>query len=260
MRTEPISSESSSSSVLFLFAHQDDEFGVFHQIETEVKSGVLVHCAYVTSGVSAGADATKRNMESRNVLESLGIDSNRILFQGEKLNIPDGQALEYIATLGKWLHTWTQQHQPLKAIYVPAWEGGHPDHDILHAVTLQTMQNGCYEATIWQYPLYNSNGLGLGLFRVLTPLPMNGDALLQHIPWSSRWRYLRLCLSYVSQTKSWLGLFPFVLWHYLTRGYQSLQPICHSRLLERPHPGQLYYEFRGFAEWGKVLSRLRQNI
>lgn len=259
MRTDLTTCAPASISVLFLFAHQDDEFGVLHQIEMELKSGASVYCAYVTSGVSSGADARRRNVESRNVLESLGVDPTQILFQGEKLNIPDGQVLMNVGTLGKWLNVWTQQHQPLRTIYVPAWEGGHPDHDVLHAVTIQTMQSGSSKVKIWQYPLYNGDGLGWGLFKVLTPLPLNGDVFLQRIPWPARWRHLMLCLSYVSQTKSWIGLYPFVLWHYLTRGCQSLQPISHTRLLEPPHSGQLYYEFRGFAEWGRVFSHLRQD-
>ena len=248
-----------TDSALFLFAHQDDEFGVLHQIEREVKSGASVYCAYTTSGVSVGADPKQRNAESRRVLESLGVDPKKIFFQGEELNIPDGHASAHISALLTWLDTWTQQHQPLGAIYVPAWEGGHPDHDVLHAVAVQVIQTCRSETLTWQYPLYNSNGLKWGFFRVLTPLPTNGEVLHQSIPWSARWRHLRLCLNYRSQAKSWLGLYPSVLWHYLFKGWQSLQLASLTRLHERPHPGQLYYEFRGFSEWQKVFSRLQKE-
>jgi hypothetical protein len=67
-------------------------------------------------------------------------------------------------------------------------------------------------------------------------------------------------LNYRSQAKSWLGLYPFVLWHYLFKGWQSLQQASIIRLMERPHPGQLYYEFRGFSEWEKVLSHLQKEL
>jgi LmbE family N-acetylglucosaminyl deacetylase len=258
MRTDLPPGTPSSSSVLFLFAHQDDEIGVLHQIEMEVKSGASVYCAYTTSGVVSGANPQRRNAESRHVLESLGIDPKQIFFQGEKLNVPDGQALVNIAKLYAWLDTWTKHHQPLRTIYAPAWEGGHPDHDVLHAVTVH-IQSSRSETILWQYPLYNSNGLRWGFFKVLTPLVMNGDVLRQCIPWSARWRHLRLCLSYRSQAKSWLGLYPFVLWHYIFKGWQSLQLASLNRLQQRPHPGQLYYEFRGSTDWQKVFSRLRQE-
>ena len=260
MRTDLPSGAPTSDSVLFLFAHQDDEFGVLHQIEQEVKSGASVYCAYTTSGVRPGANPKQRNAESRYVLESLAVDPKRILFLGETLDIPDGQALQHIGTLRTWLDTWAQHHQPLRAFYVPAWEGGHPDHDVLHAVAVQVIQNGRLRSNVWQYPLYNSNGLKWGFFKVLTPLAMNGAVLRQSIPWPGRWRHLRLCLNYRSQAKSWLGLYPFVLWHYLFKGWQSLQQASITRLMERPHPGQLYYEFRGLSEWEKVFSHLQKEL
>jgi LmbE family N-acetylglucosaminyl deacetylase len=258
MLTDQPSVAPPSNFVLFLFAHQDDEFGVLHQIEREVKSGASVYCVYSTSGVVPGANPQQRNAESRRVLESLGVDPKQIYFKGEELNIPDGHASAHIASLHSWLDTWTQQQQPLRAIYVPAWEGGHPDHDVLHAVTVKAMQNVRSRTTIWQYPLYNNNGLGWGFFNVLTPLPMNGEVLSENIPWAARCLHLRLFLNYRSQTKSWLGLYPFVLWHYLFKGRQSLQLVSLSRVQERPHPGRLYYEFRGLSEWQEVLSLLRQ--
>ena len=250
-----------TDSVLFLFAHQDDEFGVLHQIEQEVKSGSSIFCAYTTSGVSTGADPKRRNAESRHVLEALGIDPMQILFVGETLNIPVEQSLAHVTILRSWLSTWTQeQQQYLSAIYVPAWEGGHPDHDVINAVAVQVMQYGRSRTNIWQYPLYNCNGLNWGFFNVLTPLVMNGEVHRQKIPWSARLRHLKLCLNYRSQVTSWLGLYPVVLWHYLFKGWQSLQPASLTRLQERPHSGRLYYEFRQFSEWKVVSSCLRQDF
>jgi LmbE family N-acetylglucosaminyl deacetylase len=258
MPTDPPASSPPSNSVLFLFAHQDDEFGVLHQIEQEVKSGTSVYCLYTTSGVVPDADPQQRNAESRNVLESLGVDPKQVFFQ-HQLDISDGETLEHITSLRRLLETWAK-HKLLRAIYVPAWEGGHPDHDVLHAVTVQVWQNFFLKTTIWQYPLYNSNGLAWGFFKLLTPLAKNGEVLRQSIPWPARWRHLRLCLNYRSQAKSWLGLYPFVLWHYLFKGWQSLQPANLARIQERPHQGQLYYEFRGFSDWQKVYTLLRQEL
>ena len=56
MHFDPTPNAVPSNSVLFLFAHQDDEFGVMHQIEQEVKAGASVYCAYATSGVGVYAD------------------------------------------------------------------------------------------------------------------------------------------------------------------------------------------------------------
>jgi hypothetical protein len=72
------------------------------------------------------------------------------------------------------------------------------------------------------------------LFRVLTPLPQNGPAHTWPIPWRARSSYLRHCLSYPSQRGTWIGLFPFVLLHYLLRGTQTLQPVDAARLDAAP--------------------------
>lgn len=244
MHIESPGLRSSANSSLFLFAHQDDEFGVMHQIEKEIKSGVTVYCVYATTGVAFNEEPKIRNEESRKVLTTLGVNPSHILFMGEALGISDGNVSTCELMFSKWLLSWVQKCQSLTTVYMPAWEGGHTDHDALHAVTIETISNYCPEITLWQFPLYNSEGLKWGFFRVLAPLHANGHVHYENIPWVVRWRYLRLCLIYKSQLKSWLGLFPFVLWHYLFKGWQSLQMTSLNRIKERPHNGQLYSEFR----------------
>ena len=81
MHFDPTPNTLPSNSVLFLFAHQDDEFGVMHQIEQEVKAGASVYCAYATSGVGVYADPHQRNTESLQVLESLGVDTKKVFLK-----------------------------------------------------------------------------------------------------------------------------------------------------------------------------------
>ena len=95
------------------------------------------------------------------------------------------------------------------------------------------------------------------LFRVLAPLAANGPVESFAIPLSRRLAYLRLCLRYPSQWKTWVGLFPFVLLHYAIDGRQALQPVRLDRIDERPHAGTLYYEARNFCRWERMQDRLR---
>ncbi len=246
-----------ASSVLFIFAHQDDEFGVFNQIEKEIRSGATVFCAYCTSGVKSECNSERRNTESKLVLQRLGVYISNIFFIGDLLNIPDGSALENIFKLQYWLSQWLRDHLELRCMYIPSWEGGHPDHDVVHAITVQTVQQcSSIKFSVLQYSLYNNFACVKWGFKVLTPLPMNGKVSQELIPWTSRLLHLRLCLMYVSQVKSWLGLYPFVVWHYVFKGWQSLQPISFARIHERPHPGLLYYEIRGFARGDDLLKNL----
>jgi hypothetical protein len=87
-------------------------------------------------------------------------------------------------------------------------------------------------------------------------LPENGMIFTIPLPWPARWRYLRNCLAYPSQLKTWVGLFPFVLVLMLIKGGQQVQGVSRERLIQRPHMGRLYYESRGFSSW----DTLQMNV
>jgi LmbE family N-acetylglucosaminyl deacetylase len=233
---------------LFLFPHQDDEFGVFYQIEQERRAGRRVVCIYVTDGSSTAAPR-RRNAESLTVLQRLGVAPPDVLFIGQELGIADGRLHTHVGALAAWLDGFVAAHPKIVACYVPAWEGGHPDHDLLHAVTvlLPAMQ-GRLEM-IRQFALYQGQGYSGPLFRVLSPLAGNGPVERLPVGWLDRLRYLRLFLSYPSQWRSWVGLFPFVCLYYLLDGAQQLQRVDSRRLAAPPHTGALYYERRAFLDW-----------
>jgi LmbE family N-acetylglucosaminyl deacetylase len=241
---------------LFLFAHQDDEFGVLQHIADYRRDGVPVACAYLTDGQARRARAARRNAESRAVLGRLGVAPRAIVFAGEALGIADASLPLQLAAAHAWIARWLDAHGPVAALHIPAWEGGHQDHDALHAVAVAlAQQRGLLERT-WQFSLYRAAGLSVPLARVLAPLAANGRVLARHIPWHDRMRNLHCCLSYPSQATTWLLLFPPVLWHYLVYGVEALQPVAPARTLERPHEGLLYYEKRRFFTWPKMQLAL----
>jgi hypothetical protein len=139
---------------------------------------------------------------------------------------------------------------------VTAWEGGHHDHDALHALAVTLAARRGLLARTWQYSLYQGAGLPGPLFRVLAPLPQNGPVRRWRLSWRERIAFLGYCLSYPSQRVTWIGLFPFVLLHYLLRGVQTLQPVDPARMAARPHAGPLYYEKRRFFTWDEMVRRL----
>lgn len=252
MHTEP-----SEPIALFLFAHQDDEFGVFFQLEQERQAGRRVCCVYITDG-AATADPERRNTESRLVLQHLGVGVEDILFVGPKLGIGDGLLHLRIDVLSEWLNAFFNAHPSVDACFVPAWEGGHPDHDLLHAAAVQLLASRL--DIVRQYPLYHGKNCRGPLFCALSPLAENGLVERQTFGWRKRMRYARLCFAYPSQWRSWIGLLPFVGWHYLYKGTQQLQRVNDSRLTMPPHAGRLYYERRGFLDWPtlrEALGRLR---
>jgi hypothetical protein len=87
-------------------------------------------------------------------------------------------------------------------------------------------------------------------------LPENGEVETVKIQLFNRLRFIGLCLSYPSQVKTWIGLFPFFLFHYFFFGTQALQKVSLERLNNRPHAGSLYYERRKFSSWEMVCYHL----
>jgi LmbE family N-acetylglucosaminyl deacetylase len=251
-----MSDERDRPTALFLFAHQDDEFGVFQRIADCRAAGLRVACAYFTDGATAKATAAQRNLESLAVLERLGVEREQVHFAGLQLGIGDAQLPQHLPHAARWLESWLDGFGNIEALHVTAWEGGHHDHDALHALAVTVAARRALLARTWQYSLYQAAGLPGPLFRVLTPLPLNGPVRTWPIPWRARLTYLGHCLSYPSQRGTWTGLFPFVLMHYLTRGTQTLQPVDPARLDQRPHPGPLYYEKRRFFSWDRMVLAL----
>lgn len=249
------------AAALFLFAHQDDEFGVFARIAECRRQGLRVACAYLTDGATAAATAERRNAESLAVLARLGVARADVRFAGQELGIGDARLPLHLAAaeqwIDAWIDAWTAGFGQVDSLHVTAWEGGHHDHDALHALAVCAASRHGLLARTWQYSLYQAAGLPGPLFRVLAPLPQNGPVCARKIPWGERLNYLRLCLSYPSQRSTWLGLFPFVLLHYLLHGVQTLQKVDPQRLRERPHAGALYYEKRQFFTWDTMNEALR---
>ncbi|HWJ94891.1 MAG TPA: PIG-L family deacetylase, partial [Telluria sp.] len=239
---------------LFLFAHQDDEFGVFQRILDCRRAGLHVACAYLTDGATASASSAARNAESRAVLAQLGVHD--ISFAGDELGIGDARLPLHLPQAAAWIGQWLARFGAIDSLHVTAWEGGHHDHDALHALAVHAAERHGLLARTFQYSLYQAKGLPGPLFRVLAPLPENDPATLTPIGWGARLRFLRYCLSYPSQRATWIGLFPFVLSHYLLRGTQALQPVNATRVRERPHQGPLYYEKRKFFTWEQMHNAL----
>lgn len=242
---------------IFFFAHQDDEFAVFSEIENKVDLGYKVYCIYMTDGGARKAVPILRNKESISVLLRLGVEEKNILFTGEQLGIEDGKLPYCMKNAYQWIDLWISKHKKIDSIYVPAWEGGHQDHDALHAIVVYCLAKKNQEDKVFQFSLYRAAKIKGPLFHAMSPLKENGKTIFIPIIFKRRLAYVRLCLCYPSQIKTWLALFPFVAFRYLFSGVQALQKVNAERLKERPHQDDLYYEKRGFFAWREMQLCLK---
>lgn len=242
---------------VFLFAHQDDEFGAYASIHNALRLGKRVLCIFFTDGTFNGQSSTRRNKESMRVLTRLGVPEENIHFLGGLFSIPDGRLHKYLDPAFSASVEILKASGQIDRLHILAWEGGHQDHDSVHVigVALAVVLN-VVERTV-QFSLYNGAALHGPFFRVFAPLPDNGEVTRSKVPWADRLKYLRYCTWYRSQVKSWVGLFPFVLWHYLVSGEHRQQPINVRRLNESPHSGRPLYERRGFLSQQELFDELR---
>jgi len=232
---------------LFLFAHQDDEYGVYPLLEQLTDRGEAICVIYLTSGTLDGRRSDRRNRESTGVLGELGVAGSNLHFLGGEHNFPDGRLCEHLDAVSEAALALLRDLPAPARIFSPAWEGGHQDHDATCIIACHlAVTFDCLEQSR-QFPLYHGRGLPGSCWHTFSPLPENGPVESSPISWRQRLRYLRLCLHYRSQWATWLGLYPMYALKLFTSGRQYLQPLSLERLRNPPHPGSTLYERRGFC-------------
>jgi hypothetical protein len=243
---------------VFLFAHQDDE--VFAQVflRQALQEGA-VFCIFCTRAPD-NEMAHRRRLESERGLKALGLSEKDIFFLGDELGIIDAHLP---GSIGLLLQRMIELLVPLNvdAVYVPAWEGGHHDHDAL-AVAGFALQN-YFQTTVAlnQYSLYHGERTSGKFFQVLTPLSSQlGKAKKFGLTIKDSLAIIFSILYYPSQWKTWLGLAPVILFHVLFRRAVFLVPLARESLLCWPHQGALLYERYGRIERQEFLEVLSQSL
>ncbi|MGN6237765.1 PIG-L deacetylase family protein [Dyella sp.] len=240
---------------VFVFAHPDDEFACLEQIRRSVAMNHQVICVYLTDGAYGGQAIEPRIDESRRALAKQGVATESIYFLGASAAIPDGELPMRMRTAYDLLSDLISRQEQVTACFVPAWEGGHQDHDASHAILMAIHRNTRMRALVWQFPLYNGEGLRGPFFHVMRPLQSNGPVTSLSVPLRDRLRDLRTCMGYPSQWRTWIGLLPFVAFKLIFRGTYALQIASEEALERRPHEGKLLFERRSKITW----EQIRQN-
>lgn len=245
------------SLTIFFFPHQDDEFACFESIFLSVQSGekpLVVFCT-TTQKIS-----NKRNRESRKVLKTLGISDEQILFLGDTGRIHDGIAFEKSEILHTHICRIIERTINVRKIFIPAFEGGHQDHDLLHGVIRLIVQNlAC--VMLFETPLYRAKNTGLLFFSICKPEEIKtGEGVIHiKIPARRRLLYLALCLNYISQWRTWIAFWPMLLMHYCIYRGEFVIKVRHSELdylYNRPNKGLILYEIRKKCSFDKIASAL----
>ena len=241
--------------VFYLFAHQDDEFGIFIQLKKDARLN-NTHIFYLTSGTDKNINKDKlylRDKESIKTLIKLGIKKKNIHFIGRKLKIKHNKLYLNAIKIKIFFDKYISNIIKPDVIYTHSWEGGHEDHDTCNLIA-RNIRSKYKIKNCYQFSLYNSFNTSVIFFKVFNPIEKkNGKKVLASA--IDRINFIRLLFNYTSQIKTWIGLYPFIIFHYLFKGYNFIEILNSNKTIQRPHMGNLLYERRGFCRFETLKKR-----
>ena len=224
--------------VVYVLAHFDDEYCALPLIRRACAEGreqLFIHVVdYRNPKMSA-----RRHRETVAFLAAEGVPAASQIHLGADTGWWDGELHRHVGSAYEALKAAIPG--AVERVLVPAWEGGHPDHDICAALGVKlAAERGA--APVDQVCLYQGKGLPWIFYRACWPLAENGPAhemRLNGREWTS---WLAAVGAFPSQIKAWSGLLPGMVMTFARLRafrYQSLDP---ARIGERPHAGGLLYE------------------
>ena len=241
--------------IIYLFAHQDDEFGCFAKLDKDI----LSDNAYVFFLTSGGNNLiynrlSRRDKESLHVLRKLGLKKRNVFFIGRELKIDHFTLYLNLNRVYKTVKKKITQIGKPYSIITHSWEGGHEDHDACNLIGRKIANDFNIIKKSYQFSLYNAFKTNLIFFKIFNPInKFNGKKI--YSKFTRRLFYISLLFNYKSQVKIWVGLYPFIIYHYLFKGFIFFEELNRDKYIKRPHKNELLYEIRKFCNFKKFKNK-----
>ena len=146
-------------SVLFLLAHHDDEVFCAGRLDRARRQGQPIRLLWATAG--GFAPAGRRRREGEAVARLLGLVEDEHV----SLGLPDQGAMDHLPEIAAALRSTLQG---VTSVCVPAYEGGHPDHDAVNLVAARVCAGG---PPVDEFSLYCRQGGGVVVKRPFAAEP-----------------------------------------------------------------------------------------
>ena len=245
---------------LFLLAHHDDEVFCAGHLRAALAAGARVRLLWATAG--GLAPAGRRLAEGARVLEALGLPATA----ATDLRLRDQRAVDHVEVIARELERMLDDGlsdndgERNAVVYVPAYEGGHPDHDAVNlAAALAARARPGLRAV--EFPLYRRGPFGLA---VQSPSPAAGTS---REPWvvlslGDEDLALRRALMHANASQLAPSLLPLLtLARWAGRGRaEPARPLPARDYTTPPHGGRLLYELYTpwrFTAWSVAAEKGR---
>ncbi|MEW5946335.1 MAG: PIG-L deacetylase family protein [bacterium] len=157
--------ETKEETVLYVFAHQDDEVCIAARMRSDVAAGRRVEAVWTTRGDKSG-DPEVREKEARAAMAFVGVPDSALHFLGfEDQNSHATLVEAYLKTLEIALKAQPDE------VFSNAYEGGNIDHDAAHFVAAMVSRALPDNPPHYEFPLYNSYR---GTYQVAKFIPREG--------------------------------------------------------------------------------------
>lgn len=224
--------------LVHVLAHFDDEYCALPLIRQRAAAGLDQRFLFVADYATRELAAV-RYAETRALLSHLGVPPEHVLHVGPGTGALDGAVHRRLDAAFEAVGAAVEAIGEVDRFIVPAWEGGHMDHDMCALIACELAK--ARGAPVEQFSLYNGKGLGGPFFHGASPLPENGPVTKVPLR-AADWRgWMGAVRFFPSQAKTWAGLWPAMFWTYAKRGF-GYQQLDARRIGERPHAGSLFYE------------------
>ncbi|MBU4194152.1 MAG: PIG-L family deacetylase [Actinobacteria bacterium] len=221
--------------VLFVFAHQDDEFVYLGMLRNLFEREREIHVVWITDGAHF-VPAEVRRAESTAVMRMVGLGEDRLSFWP----YPDGTSIRFAPEIVERLAQTMEEARPSE-VYTVAFEGGHPDHDMANFASVTAARRLDPSLPVYEAPLYNRHRGKLWTINRFIPaetetlyVPLSRDDILFK---------LRALFKYRSQF--WIAVLPTLLFtnkkETVTRG-EPYRRVPAWNYRQPPHGGKLIYE------------------
>jgi LmbE family N-acetylglucosaminyl deacetylase len=229
-----------AQNILVLVPHPDDEVvGCAMAIDAARRQGCRVHAAYLTTGVpprevmwswQRGAHHDRqlqtRRHEMNTVAGELGLNVALCT------DIPSRHLRYHITSTISQLDDIVELNR-IDMLWVPAYEGGHQDHDVANFVGAMLKAR----VAVWEFSEYHFAHARVTTHRFVTP---GGGERVLTLPPHAVSRKRRLLGLYESEQKN--------LRHIATR-QEVFRPLARYDYNRPPHGGRLFYQRHQWVPW-----------